>query len=319
MEMSVPLTDSYTNGTVLSAGSKNVIGWLIPCIFFHLISTGANLSLVIAVCADRTCKPGAKLLIGHMAIIAFIFTAVFQPLHTYRTITGYDHFRNSTIRESSYRCDWTYKMHLGVLTAVGWSEVSLAINRAVAIGLPHLYPKFRDTRVSLTFMLATWSIAGVLVALSAAGVKVMFLPTAHGTCILSPASSQPLPFGTLPIFAMHTVPYLVSVVITLMVFLTAYLKIRTNRSSTQPSASLDRLLQKRLVIARAIFVSALWCFVCLLPKSIILARLSMSTPPSLLFDWLRALTVFQYAVNPVSVLCLTTYQVFQYDLSVFGG
>ncbi|GAV01304.1 hypothetical protein RvY_12040-3 [Ramazzottius varieornatus] len=179
MEMSVPLTDSYTNGTVLSAGSKNVIGWLIPCIFFHLISTGANLSLVIAVCADRTCKP------------------------------------------------------------------------------------------------------------------------AHGTCILSPASSQPLPFGTLPIFAMHTVPYLVSVVITLMVFLTAYLKIRTNRSSTQPSASLDRLLQKRLVIARAIFVSALWCFVCLLPKSIILARLSMSTPPSLLFDWLRALTVFQYAVNPL--------------------
>ena len=97
-----------------------------------------SLFLLVAVSNDRTSKLGTRLLIINIAIAAFLAMVVGQTgtnIYIYFHISGSCSFHviNSILID---------------IVAANWAEVTLALNRMIAVCYPHQYNRFSSGKVA---------------------------------------------------------------------------------------------------------------------------------------------------------------------------
>ena len=245
----------------------------------------------MAVYADRTAKAGPRLLIGNLALCGFIFRSGLFPL-----FTMIDWLPPSYIPSS---CDLVCAT-IFFMAVVSWADVCLAINRTVAICFPHRYDIFRRRKITWTLIVSSWTISAAIAVLARTQTGVTFVTLNSGACSVVIVS----PFAEFYMALCIVIPYLMIGGASVGIFSTASVRMRRPMDNAMEALKIKRLMQRRLIIAKAMVTSLVWNVLCSLPTLLILSAFVSETK---IHPWLDSLVTLDmdilYAMNPVSGGC----------------
>ena len=186
---------NYTNATSrLHDTESSLTLWFTLSCLLHIIAVVSNAAFVWAVYNDRTSQVGPRLLLSNLALSGFLLSAIGFPMVSVASFLAFQGIDTPCLY---------YLTFLLFLIATSWADVMLALNRFIAICLPHYYFKWRTTKASLCLISCSWTVAIALVGLVAArrGASVVMLP--DKTCAL--LSSHPS--GVFYTLTMNLIPY----------------------------------------------------------------------------------------------------------------
>ncbi|GAV00040.1 hypothetical protein RvY_10950-2 [Ramazzottius varieornatus] len=277
------LSELFLNHTASSHLDFHV--WSSTTFGLHVVAAVFNLSLLIAVLNDRTSHPGPRLLIANLAFSSFLLSTIFLLPIDVGVHTGY------RIPCAPYYVGF----HL-TMVVCSWADVALSVNRVIAICFPHHYDRCKTVKVSLILAIAPWLLAAVFVILAELKIGSVFVLAAGRGCSKRLLNR----LGTFLNFMEVIGPCVIVVLASLVVFYSTQLRKRKDSSGDMVSVRLTRLIRRRLIIAKAMGLSALWCILCVAPPTVIvnLYPQVLSIHPTM-GKWLRTTTVAEYAVNPV--------------------
>ncbi|GAV04957.1 hypothetical protein RvY_15155 [Ramazzottius varieornatus] len=222
------------------------------------MSVLSNLAFAVAVYADRTSKAGPRLLIGNLAVSGFLLSCCLFPVNSLQEWMP-PGFVSSPCSVMSVA------FFFG--TAVSWADVGLAINRTVAICFPFYYNIFRSQKVTWLLIAFSWSLSIGIAVLTATETGVRFLYLQKIYCTITITSQ----FGKFYTGLATVIPYVLIGTASVGIFVVARVKLQQPQPDVVAAARTRRLLKRRLVVAKAMFVSLLWSLICTLPVFIMIS------------------------------------------------
>ncbi|GAU91392.1 hypothetical protein RvY_03652-2 [Ramazzottius varieornatus] len=269
------------------------IEWRIAFLALRIISVLSNLALAVAVYADRTSKAGPRLLIGNLAVSGFLLSACLFPVMSLQEWMP-PGFISSPCAVIS--------VVFFFATAVSWADVGLAVNRTVAICFPFYYDTFRSQKVTWALIAFSWSLSTVIALLTATETGVKFLYLQKLQCTITVTSQ----FGYFYSSLGTVIPYVFIGTASIGIFVVARVKLHQPPADVVAGARTIRLLKRRLVIAKAMFVSLLWSLICVLPAFIMISTPGLAEDvrrKSWLGNLVSACWAMMYGGNPVRQRC----------------
>ena len=128
------------------------------------------------------------------------------------------------------------------------------------------------------------------------GAKIVSLP--DGNCGMRALND----FGQVVIFSVNIIPYAIALLCSILLFANVWRKARSATITPLNNTKREKQLRRRLVVARAITISVIWCLLCTTPMFFMTTKFPhlIAGNPALA-RWLKLLFVTEYAVNPVRV------------------
>ncbi|GAV05094.1 hypothetical protein RvY_15274 [Ramazzottius varieornatus] len=266
--------------------------WLSAYIFLRSVAICTNLAFVLAVYADRTSKGGPRLLIGNLAMCSFLYCIILYPIYTLQEWLPPGEMPSScTIIAPT----------MFFMAAISWADVSLSVNRTVAICFPLRYNNFRGYKITCALIAASWVISVFVPAVIGSGTGVNYvvvmLSSNSSFCTISTTNN----LGAFSVGLCIPIPYAFIGMASLAIYCTAYVRMRNPPANASEAARRKRMINKRLVIVKAMLVSLLWNVVCSTPVLLTTSVPADDIRNQTLINNLEALTPgLLYALNPVS-------------------
>ena len=262
-----------------------VIGGLLYTTFFAVFITQGRV------------RVGSGLLIGHLVLLNFLVCTFYQLGQTMVTYVAQIYVVNGLFCRN-----FEFLMVLTHFSA-NLSSLLLAVNRAIAIFIPHSYHRCTKPPVLCFFIGLPWFIALVLSLLPYFGVGGSFgVVKPFGACGISPGppkfiylmgSTIGIHFPILSVLLTYVVVFGKRIITTV--------KFRTHPTGETPAGRSEaRSMERRTAVARVLFGSAIWDCVCVMPTSIVIQwwpREYYDSPYIQL--WLRTLFFTAYVPYPV--------------------
>ena len=152
-----------------------------------------------------------------------------------------------------------------LLIVTSWADVALAINRVVAVSLPHHYDSIASIRVTSIMTFIVWVIGSIVVSLMLLGKGLHYQQITPGSCLNIVTSG----LGVFLTMAMNTIPVIIAGICSLVILggVGCYrCTAGTDRDQLRPAVLRQRnTLKKRMVLAKAMMASFVWCFCCTMP------------------------------------------------------
>ncbi|OWA50770.1 hypothetical protein BV898_15276 [Hypsibius exemplaris] len=334
MESSTKYLSNYSLGniSVLSCNETvqpqwnqaSVDGWFAFTIAICVFGT-VSLLLLLIVALTKRLHHGAAFLIIHLSCLQLFLCAISYPLSTTDIYLAL--IPDQTVRFAIHCPSFLFIFKV-VLHTEMWSSVLLAVNRCVAVALPHHY-RMMTTKVALASMIGVpWVIALVINIPLLFGVG-LDLKRDHPVeyCLAMPNGSV---YSRVYLVMERYLPLGVKGVMHFALFLHIHVKRVNGRKSVKPfvpstCTAPSRSLQKpqtattskrahaqrggrNIVLAEILGVSFIWKCVCFLPGPISqeVYPALYSSSQILQFWMLRTFALCGYAANPIFFFALSS-------------
>ncbi|OQV12021.1 hypothetical protein BV898_13671 [Hypsibius exemplaris] len=319
------LSCNSSNGTVqLQWNQASVNGWFAFTIAVCVFGT-VSLLLLLTVALTKRLHHGAGFLIIHLSCLQLFLCAISYPFSTTDIYLAL--IPDQAVRFAIHCPSFLFIFKVTLHTEM-WSSVLLAVNRCVAVALPHHY-RMMTTKVALASMIGVaWVIA------LAVNIPLLFgvgldLKRDHPVeyCLAMPNDSV---YGRVYLVMERYLPLGVKGVMHFALFLHIHVKRIKGRKSVKPLVPStgkvpSRNLQKprtttasksahaqrggrNIVLAEILGVSFIWKCVCFLPGPISqeVYPALYSSSQILQFWMLRTFALCGYAANPIFFFALSS-------------
>ncbi|OWA53948.1 hypothetical protein BV898_18372 [Hypsibius exemplaris] len=245
-------------------------------------------------------KAGVSLLIFHFVFTNLLMCLVTLPAASFIVLAKRDGW---FIAGNTCRFYTTlYSINVSV---VNWSDAGLALNRFVALYLPHRYKAWTSAAVNAAIITCCWLISiGITLpfTVSAGGLGTVMSPL--GQCQITAIGR----LGTFLLAMVTYVPYAVSGAGSLLILWKCFGFSRLRARDVAPDRSGNpaaeyRRTRRRLNMAKMLVLTFLWSCICASPAYIITAMFASlygTNPVSVM--WGRTSTACQYAFTPCILL-----------------
>ena len=290
INLSVSSSSNTSNSS--TADHPSLIGWSTTYFSLCVIAACTNSALLIAVIRDRNSTLATRILIGNLAIAALLLSVIFFPGAAITILV-----RTYVSTQSPNFCAIFSAILFTVQASICWAEVCIAVNRLVAICFPYHYNlHWKGQKSSILLIAGAWTISVIIGALVGTGTGAKIVSVADGNCGMRAMNN----FGQFVIFSVNIIPYGIASLCSVVIFATVWCRARSAKVGPRNDQR-ERNIKRRLVVARAITASIIWCLICTIPLMIITTKFPylIARDPALA-RWLKLLYVSEYAVNPVS-------------------
>jgi hypothetical protein len=249
------------------------------------------------------CK-GSKMLIINLMAMQLLLCGFFFPI---LNLNVYMAFRRIAF---NLHCPILLMLHIGTMHAEIWASLLLAINRYIAIALPHYYKKCLSWNSLVTMIVLPWLIGvGNTVPLYF-GIGMNFsMVRPYGYC---DARVIEVVYGTIWV----TIGAYIPMVLMGVVYLTLFIRLAIRRYKMQgqiehlsgrkkPKSRLKSTKNERQIsMATMLVVSYLWFCLCFLPGPVLATSFHLIyVQDFMLALWTtRTIIICGYAVSPVGEL-----------------
>ena len=271
------------------------IPWLTLRLFICLVGIINSCLLMLVVWRDRSTSTGTRLLVLSLFFSACLLCGIFVPAAS--VINGLP-----TLFQSQNPRNLVCSMYTGAqfcLMTFGFTDVSLAINRLIAVCLPHEFTSWQSTRICCIMVGLSWSLAFLTVILPVFDVGGSYVLLPDMRCTMK-ASSR---LGTATQFFIGVIPYSLVGLFSFVIFTTVYLKKR--RLQKAPSVTMRykyQMLHKHLFIAKAMALLLIVNLITSLPYIVTLAAAPAMFKRPVVGHIVTTLPLISYALNPVSII-----------------
>ena len=298
-------TNNTTNSSPYIAYSKDLDVWFAVNLTLGIVGSLLLVALICAILLGHRSNRNnsTTLLIIHLLAIEFIICSTLMP---HQSITIYW----PNLRMFRVGCTYNYFAWMLTMSGAQWSTCFLALNRAVAILIPHAYEKLANIKSAVLTIILAWLIPFVIYFpffLGFGGFYDAIPPWMSCGIRTDPgfkwASSVMTPFGFYIPLAITGSGYFVILICLLGRNLRKHhvVPIGVDPVTSRRNAIVNgNLRRRRLAIAKMLFASALWYCACYLPNIVIVTSffgVFMRNPPLQL--WLRTIFFLGYIGNPV--------------------
>ncbi|XP_055344785.1 adenosine receptor A2a-like [Paramacrobiotus metropolitanus] len=290
---SIRLRELYPNAFLLFFISNISVG---------IIGAVLCLLLIVSICATRTLRGGAQILIIHLQS-AEAFLCI---LNITSSITMYF----PRFQLTSFSCSYFFFFIMAVSQVHQWSSFLLAVNRVVAIIFPLHYHIWTQRQMIVAAIGVSWVLPLCINIPIAAGIIGKFdVTNAWPGCAVYPPKENPgtqIALLSVGFYFPLAGTFFCYLAILLYVLLSKYVKSHGKIGPVQlvKRATSQRTYNKRILISKSLFISSLWFLACYLPFSVVSSYffrvVMMSTTPL----WLRVWYNIGYLGGPVAFFTL---------------
>lgn len=276
--------------------SQTIAVWYVTIMILCVIGAVNNLLLLTVIFKTRKLRAGAGILVAHLIVIFSVMCTFLYPIsNTVIFMQAYN------IRVSDTFCRAIQGPAGACVIVANWTDVFLALNRFMAICLPHHYARWAQKKVSIALISVAWFFAALCTGLAALfKIGGEYVATEMGICYFKGHGA----FGDAQYFLGASVPNAlvgVAAVAVLAKLLLAELRKKRRIAANWLLARVyyaTPRARRRLGVAKMLFASFLFCFVCSLPVAVVTINQHL-VRDSMWALWFRFLYVGPYALNPV--------------------
>ncbi|OQV17313.1 hypothetical protein BV898_08562 [Hypsibius exemplaris] len=266
---------------------------------------GSFLLILLLVHIFRTKLTGSTILIAHLLILQLILCSVYFP------IFFIDSFAGLNGASLNLNCPVLLLLLIGAVQAQHWASLMLAINRYVAVALPHHYRKV-VSKPAVTVMLLSPCIIGLggtMPFYFGSGGKFGAQPV-YGYCAFTIAGHV---YGFRALW--QTIGTYIPTLLMGIIYVTLFVRLAVDgrvcfgsKRNKEGLTSVEKRLEKRVTLAKMLVAAYVWYCFCFLPGPIVvLAYPRLYGQNLMLAHWLNGfLTLCGYAASPVIFLFLSS-------------
>ncbi|OQV15356.1 hypothetical protein BV898_10462 [Hypsibius exemplaris] len=271
-----------------------------------LAGSGLLILLLVSAVRRENSRSGSRILLLHLMSTQLLLCGLLFPIHF---ITSYLALirRNPTISCSSFAF-----IHTSTTFAQNWSQALIAVNRFVAIGLPHHYRSWVSRRTLAAMIVAPW-VTGFAITLPVYfGIGGDFtMNKAYGSCFAKVNG----PYLTVWFALGNYVPLALTGVLYISLFVKLAGRKRVISVHAVPAVGNDekgpRLTQtqrRHIAIARMLVVSVVCNGICLVPAPVITSFFpNVFARNGMVQLWLvKTMVMCGYAASPVIFLIMSS-------------
>ncbi|OWA53942.1 hypothetical protein BV898_18366 [Hypsibius exemplaris] len=281
------------------AKQTELTAWIATTLTISFVGALNNILTLRVTRSAKLGKAGVNLLIFHFVAINLLMCLVTLPIAIFIMLAKRDGwFLPMTT------CGYFNALFTTNLSVINWSDAGLALNRLVALYLPHRYKAWSSTAANRAIIMGSW--------LTSLGIALPFTFSAGGQgTILSVLGLCNItatgPLGAFLSSMITYVSYAISGTGSLLILWKCFGFSRLRTRDVVPdrsgnAAAKYRTTQRRLNMAKMLLLTFLWNGICAFPAYVInriFPYLYGTNPVSVM--WVRTLTVCQYAFTPVSL------------------
>ncbi|OQV16762.1 hypothetical protein BV898_09119 [Hypsibius exemplaris] len=278
-------------------------------IFTVLVSFSGSLLLVLLLLTSfrrRELRSGARVLIIHLMVMQLLICSVLSPV---QTIATYETLLAHHIRLD---CPPLQLLQIGTMYAENWASTLLAVNRYVAVVIPHHYQRMLTKQVLTLMITLPWLMGIGITAPLLFGIGGLFVwaPEA-GICY--PRSTGG-PYGTVLVAVGAYTPLVLIGVCYMTLFVRIGVGRRSNMIGLAWTASggvanvrTRKARRRQISMTNMLVVMFLWHCLCFLPSPILSTTFpQVFTGNFMLQLWVtKTLVICGYAVSPVIFLAIS--------------
>ena len=289
----------------LSNGQRSqLLAWTAVTVTISSFGVFTNILVLLITWPKATRTSRLNLLIFHYIAVNFIMCLLGMPTLAFELLAIlHGHAIPSTL------CRFTMAIYTVLSQVINWCDATLAINRCIAMFLPHNYQRLTSRPILGVMMALTWVASACPVVSMEVGIGGVDSVLPIGRCVYIPSRDALGHIYTVLIAA----PYgLAGVGALLLLWKSIRFSVGADNATTGPLPIADvartnlagqrkRLREmKRRQMARALLGMFLWSGLCVVPWGVITVNFPYlyAREPVSLF-WLRTSFACQYAVSPV--------------------
>ncbi|OQV17397.1 hypothetical protein BV898_08501 [Hypsibius exemplaris] len=292
-----------TNRTEEQVGTT-ATAWFVFSITCCIIGTGLLMLLLLTSFHVKRLHSGSNVLVVHIMLIELIICGIGFPMTlitTYRSLTGFHVQINCNISELFF---------VTTINTEFWASLSLAINRFVALALPHSYQRIISKAVLTVMIFVPW-VLGLSLNLPlyfGIGGRFFLQTVPFETCT---TDLVPSGYGNawvaLAIFLPIGLIGLIYVVLGMGWIARKFWRRNALVAPIAPASRRGNIAvnARRALLVRMLVVTYLWHCLCFLPPPILLSSFPWLVVryPTLVVLWLlKTVLLCGYIVSPVSLL-----------------
>ncbi|GAV01113.1 hypothetical protein RvY_11875-1 [Ramazzottius varieornatus] len=262
-----------------------------------ITSTTLFLLLLRIIAQRKDFQTGSSILIIHLIIQECIICGLCSPL---QTVSMFINFHQHKATHTGIHCPTYLLLYITTIHANSWLAVFLAFNRYVAVLYPLKYKWWIRKNLLRAMIVTSWLIG--IVATSSqlfADDNVSQPKPPFYRCEIGAQSQSALTIAT-------AIGNYIPLSLIFILYFTIF--IRTIHRSRQDVTCIEqdrKTLRRRIVVARMLFVSALWYLACLLPLPILITAFNDALKKDPVMQlWLRTVFLCGYAANPLIFFAL---------------
>ncbi|XP_055330393.1 melatonin receptor type 1B-A-like [Paramacrobiotus metropolitanus] len=181
--------------------------------------------------------------------------------------------------------------------AADWIESLVAVNRMMALSMPHHYRRMATEKVTNISALAMWVFSALWALPGSFDLGVQYVRNPYGTCVFDQRGN----FGRMLFFIGFYLPLLIGAVCYGVIYVQL---IWRKMAGTSITGGITRTLhQRRVRMANTMFAAFVWTVVCYLPLPVVAVAAPTSTfKYPLMPMWLSFVLFFGYMTTPI-VFC----------------
>ena len=297
---------AFANNTASIPAQKYSVGlqiWVSVMLTFGFCGGALSYILAATILCQRSLRSGSGILIAHTLLTEGTLLFVSFPLLTVQTFIAR---HNPPSVTTCHVVAWIYYV---ILQATHWTEMLIAVNRFVAVILPHHYRAMTGKRATISMIVACWTICIVNMTLPLFNVAAQIDSNNFWkSCTMRGLKGQGQVFLFLVSFNAY-IPIGVEGTLYLVMFCVIFSRRAAGKSHSRVDTGTPQMLaskvaevqrlERRLRLAKMLFVGFIVPAICSLLTPIMAAAWPPYVTYPLLHLTLRAVLVVGYAIHPV--------------------
>ncbi|XP_055332329.1 uncharacterized protein LOC129584238 [Paramacrobiotus metropolitanus] len=274
--------------------------WFSVSMLIGLIGGFLILMLLTVMYKQKKLTRGSGLLIAHAQCIDFIMCTMENPLQNSGLLLQALH------TSTGVNCPFA-RFSLISMQAVGnWSAVFLALNRFVAVVIPHHYQKVATQPVLIGKIVLSWSIGLAITVphyVLKLGVEFGLSPT--GACVI--LKMDAFLFRVISALVFYLPIGIVGALYVVIFLKGLYLKRRILVHPEARRAPMPVVMKKRLQVARMLMWTFIWYCICYFPATFLPGFFyHVYKDDKRIEFWAKTLLYLGYAMNPVFFFAMSS-------------
>jgi hypothetical protein len=297
------------NNTNLPFDQLSIRFWFAFSTIISISGSSLFILLLVASFYEKKLQKGANLLIIHIMLIQLLLCALLFPI---LNTTSYLLLKGHRI---NFNCRLFLLAQVGAMNTENWASLLLAINRYVAIAMPHFYKAWVSKKVLISMIVIPWviGIGDTLSVYLGFGANFMVVPP-FNFCIIRGTDGF---IGTIWVVIGAYLPLGLMGILYSAIFIRLAIVRRFNLESRIEQDVVASVISangisrrskraRQISLAQMLIVSYVWYGACFLPAPVILASFpNLNRRFFMLPLWTaKTLMLSGYAASPVSFIII---------------
>ncbi|XP_055335848.1 protein trapped in endoderm-1-like [Paramacrobiotus metropolitanus] len=285
-------TTLHRSNASSSAVTVQLTIWFTAQLGLSLGGSALFMLLLLVMYRLNKLQTGSGLLIAHSLVIELVYCLLMSPITTIQAFCQYFQV------PFYYNCRWIGFFLILILYTEHWSGVMLALNRFIAVLLPHAYKKVSSKKGSAVAMGFAWTMSFFLNL-----TTLQFIPglqyTRQSATSCRWVGGDGVAFRIVGLLGTY-----IPIIIQTTCYGSLFLIFQVKKFRETPSANGGERpcasVQKRLAMTKALCFSFLWYCACILPPAIMTQIDTGAWKQNLaLLQYSRTSQLLGYAISPV--------------------